>query len=209
MKLAELYACRRCPRLVEHLAQTRTEFPEYHNRPVAPWGKARVSLLIVGLAPGKHGANASGRPFTGDASGQLLLQVLCEQGFAQIDSKNKESIQLIDCRITNAVKCLPPGNLPSGAEITECNDYLSAEIAVLRKGACVLALGSVAHRAIIRACGLRQKDFVFTHGAQHTIGSGLALVDSYHCSRYNINTGRLTPEMFARIFDDIKILRHD
>jgi len=193
--------CRRCPRLSGFLDEVRAQHPDYYCRPVPPFGDDRARLLVVGLAPGMHGANATGRPFTGDYAGVLLYETLHRYGFASrpVSESVDDGLELADCRITNAVKCLPPANKPVGAEVNECNAFLSAEIAAMPSGSVLLALGGIAHRAVVRAQGLRQADFKFGHAAEHPLGSHV-LLDSYHCSRYNTNTGRLTEEMFAAVF---------
>ena len=203
--MGSLLECRRCPRLADFRQQQQAVFPNYHNRPVAAFGSAQARLLIVGLAPGLHGANASGRPFTGDASGQLLFETLHRFGFAsQPQSLGRDdSMQLHDCRITNAVKCVPPKNRPSGTEIKTCNGYLRDEISQLRSGGVLLALGAIAHRGIVAALGLRQSQLAFGHLAEHRLPADMRLIDSYHCSRYNINTGRLTRAMFEQVFERI------
>lgn len=194
--------CRLCPRLAGFLDSVRAAHPTWHCRPVAPFGSARHRLLLVGLAPGLQGANRTGRPFTGDYAGILLYRTLHAHGFAtRAESVSADDgLRLIGCRITNAVKCLPPGNKPLPAEIRRCNRYLERELATLPQGAVVIALGLIAHGAVIRAVGLRPASFPFTHGAEHRLPGGLRLLDSYHCSRLNTNTGRLTPAMFDRIF---------
>lgn len=197
--------CRRCDRLAAFLDDVKARYPSYYCRPVPSFGDPGARLLIVGLAPGMHGANQTGRPFTGDYAGILLYQTLHKFGFAsapQSDSVD-DGLRLIDCRITNAVKCLPPDNKPVGAEINECNGYLANEIQTLPEGSLLLALGGIAHRAIVKALGLRQADYAFGHGAAHTLGR-YTLLDSYHCSRYNTNTRRLTPEMFEDVFADAR-----
>lgn len=193
--------CRRCPRLAGFLGDLHDLYPNYHNRPVAPFGDINARLLVVGLAPGMHGANATGRPFTGDHAGLLLYRTLYAHGFASAAESVSatDDLRLIDCRITNAVKCLPPQNKPVGAEIAACNTFLAAELADLANDAVVLALGGVAHKAVISALSLRQKDYVFAHAAEHRIGR-LQLIDSYHCSRYNTQTKRLTEAMFDQVF---------
>ncbi len=194
--------CRLCPRLAGFLDEVREQHPDYHCRPVAPFGSARHRLLIVGLAPGMHGANRTARPFTGDHAGILLYRTLHKQGFAtRPDSfAANDGLRLRDCRITNAVKCLPPGNKPLPAEVRTCNRYLESELAALRPGAVVVALGSIAHTAVLRAIGQRPTSCRFVHGAEHELPKGLRLLDSYHCSRLNTNTSRLTPAMFDRVF---------
>ena len=198
--------CNKCPRLAGFLEQVRSDHPEYHARPVPPFGADNPRLLIVGLAPGMHGANRTGRPFTGDFAGILLYRTLHMYGFASApDSVNAEDgLELIDCRITNAVKCLPPQNKPEPAEIRQCNSYLGGEIAALGEGAAILALGTIAHQAVLRAQGLKLKDFPFGHGAVHALHRGMTLYDSYHCSRYNTQTRRLTAEMFESVFANIR-----
>jgi len=170
---------------------------------VAPFGDEQPKLLVVGLAPGLHGANASGRPFTGDYAGILLYETLHAFGWASasISISRDDGLQLIGCRITNAVKCVPPANRPTPEEIRNCNPYLAAEIAGLESGTVLLALGSIAHSAVLRACGLKGSVAKFAHGAEFTLPGGLHLVDSYHCSRYNTNTRRLTPGMFRAVVD--------
>lgn len=194
--------CRQCPRLSAFLGQVSAQYPAYHARPVAPFGAEQPRLLIVGLAPGMHGANATGRPFTGDHAGILLYRTLFEFGFSnQPESRSREDgLVLRDCRITNAVKCLPPGNKPVPQEVRQCNPFLQAELDTLPAGAVIIALGRVAHDAVLRACGLRLSARPFAHAAVHELPRGFRLVDSYHCSRYNTQTRRLTPEMFATVF---------
>lgn len=188
------------------LEQVRRDHPEYYAMPVPPFGVDDPQLLIVGLAPGMHGANRTGRPFTGDFAGILLYRTLHKYGFASApDSVSAEDgLELIGCRITNAVKCLPPQNKPEPAEIRQCNGYLGREIAALGEGAAILALGTIAHQAVLRAQGLKLKDFSFGHGAVHSLPRGMTLYDSYHCSRYNTQTKRLTEEMFESVFADIR-----
>ena len=194
--------CRACPRLAGFLDEVNARYPDYYCRPVPPFGDASARLLIVGLAPGMHGANRTGRPFTGDHAGILLYETLQRFGF----SSNAESLsaddglRLLDCRITNAVKCLPPDNKPVGAEINTCNRFLANELDTLAPGSVVLALGGIAHRAVVKARGLRQATYKFAHCADHDLGN-FYMLDSYHCSRYNTNTGRLTPAMFDTVFE--------
>lgn len=193
--------CRRCPRLARHLAAVHVEHPDYHCRPVPPFGDAAARLIVVGLAPGKHGANATGRPFTGDHAGILLYATLHRHGFAsQPDgAAADDGMRLRGCRITNAVKCLPPDNKPQPVEVRNCNAFLAAELGRLPRGGALLALGRVAHAAVLRALQLPEARFPFAHGARHDVGRGRGLFDSYHCSRYNTNTRRLTAEMFDRV----------
>ena len=199
--------CRDCPRLAAFLDTVKARFPEYYCRPVPPFGDANARLLVVGLAPGMHGANRSGRPFTGDHAGILLYQMLHKYGFASADQSIDvdDGLRLLDARITNAVKCLPPDNKPVGAEINTCNTYLARELQTLPANSVVLALGGIAHRAVIKACGLRQAEFKFGHAALHDLPA-FRLLDSYHCSRYNTNTGRLTEKMFADVFAEARDL---
>ena len=194
--------CRACPRLAGFLDEVNARHPDYYCRPVPPFGDPSARLLIVGLAPGMHGANRTGRPFTGDHAGILLYETLHKFGFssAACSSAADDGLALFDCRITNAVKCLPPDNKPVGAEINNCNRYLANELQTLAPGSVALALGGIAHRAIVRARGLRQAEYKFARAADHDLG-GLYMLDSYHCSRYNTNTGRLTPAMFDAVFE--------
>lgn len=198
--------CRRCPRLVRALEHVRAEHPDYHARPVPPFGSRRVRLLIVGLAPGKHGANRTGRPFTGDHAGLLLYDTLHCFGFASrpVSVSVDDGLRLVDCRITNAVKCLPPANRPQPSEIRCCNAYLAEEIASLPRGAAILALGTVAHVAVLMALGIARREHRFGHGARHELPRQLVLYDSYHCSRYNTQTKRLTPAMFRNVVAAIR-----
>jgi uracil-DNA glycosylase family 4 len=198
-------ACRDCPRLATFLDDVNERYPDYYCRPVPPFGSMDARLLVVGLAPGMHGANRTGRPFTGDHAGILLYRMLHKYGFSSRDHSeaSDDGLQLIDCRITNAVKCLPPDNKPVGAEINTCNRFLAKELGLLPAGAVVLALGGIGHRAIIKALGRRQADYKFAHAAVHDLG-GFQLLDSYHCSRYNTNTGRLTEAMFDDVFAKVR-----
>jgi uracil-DNA glycosylase family 4 len=197
--------CRRCARLVAFLDDVRSANPDYFCRPVPPFGAGDAALVIVGLAPGLHGANASGRPFTGDHAGIILYETLHAYGFASrpVATARDDGLELVDCRITNAVKCLPPGNKPAPAEIRACNGYLAADLATLPAGGAILALGRIAHAATLRALGIKASAHPFAHGARHPLAGGAALFDSYHCSRYNTNTGRLTASMFRAVFDAI------
>jgi uracil-DNA glycosylase family 4 len=193
--------CRRCPRLAAHLEAVRERHPDYHAAPVPPFGDARARLLIVGLAPGLHGANRTGRPFTGDYAGILLYRTLYRFGFSDAPESRAadDGLVLKDCRITNVVKCLPPANKPVGAEVAGCSPYLAAELKGLPGGAVVLALGTVAHAAVLRAVGLKVAGRRFGHGAEHALPDGSRLLDSYHCSRYNTQTRRLTEGMFEEV----------
>jgi len=198
--------CRLCPRLAGFLDGVKQQHPDYHARPVPPFGDESPRLLIVGLAPGMHGANRSGRPFTGDHAGILLYQTLYKFGFSTAPQSvaKDDGLQLLGCRITNAVKCLPPENKPETSEVVMCNSYLAAELAALSPATVVLALGNVAHSAVLRALQLKVKDYPFGHAVKHYLPNGLRLHDSYHCSRYNTQTKRLTTPMFEAIFAQIK-----
>lgn len=193
--------CRACPRLARHLDRVRCDYPNYHAAPVAPFGDRRARLLIVGLAPGMHGANRTGRPFTGDYAGILLYDTLHRYGLATqpIAVSRRDGLKLIDCRITNAVKCLPPANKPLPNEVASCNRFLAAELDTLAPGAVVLALGAIAHGAVLKALALRPSKHVFAHGARHSLANDRWLIDSYHCSRYNTQTKRLTAAMFHAV----------
>ena len=210
MDIAEVAQCRQCPRLATFLDEVKQGNPGYYAKPVLPFGAERPRLLIVGLAPGMHGANRTGRPFTGDHAGIMLYQTLHRFGFASgpLSTHVDDGLQLCDCRITNAVKCLPPQNKPETAEIKRCNPYLAQELAGLELGAVVLALGQVAHQAVLLALGLKAKGYVFGHAARHALPNGLTLYDSYHCSRYNTQTKRLTPAMFEGVFEAISSQLH-
>lgn len=198
--------CEKCPRLAEFLQSVRTQYPRYHGRPVGCFGDHRKGrLLIVGLAPGMHGANATGRPFTGDYAGILLYRTLFQFGF----SNRPESVSADDgltlsgVLITNAVKCLPPKNKPLGSEISNCNAYLRAELDYLPDKIVILALGRIAHQAVIKAFDVKERQFPFTHGQVHKLSGQRTLVNCYHCSRYNIQTKRLTADMFTEVFQTI------
>ncbi len=201
--------CTQCPRLAGFLQTVKARYPDYHARPVSAFGDANAKLLVVGLAPGMHGANRTGRPFTGDYAGILLYQTLYKYGFATHHESVSadDGLRLTGCRITNAVKCLPPENKPVPQEIKQCNQYLAVEMSrfVQGGGVAVLALGTVAHQATLLSLHLKAKDYPFAHGAVHQLptGNGVRLYDSYHCSRYNTQTKRLTAEMFEQVFANI------
>lgn len=199
--------CKQCPRLANFLHEVKAKNPTYFCKPVPPFGDANAKLMIVGLAPGMHGANRTGRPFTGDHAGILLYESLYKYGFATKPQSfaADDDLQLINCRITNAVKCLPPDNKPLPAEITTCNQFLAAELQQSNSGSVILALGNVAHLAVLKAFGLKVKDYKFGHAVRHHLPNGLILVDSYHCSRYNTQTKRLTKTMFHQVFAMIKV----
>ena len=193
--------CPLCRRLVEFRVAARAKFPAWHNAPVPPFGPDDARLLIVGLAPGLQGANRTGRPFTGDYAGNLLYATLKEFGLArgEYEQRPDDSLALVDCRISNAVKCVPPENKPTPEEIRICNRFLAEEMASLPKLKAILTLGSIAHDAVLVGLGQRKSSAKFAHGARHDLPRGLTLFDSYHCSRYNTNTGRLTTEMFRDV----------
>jgi len=201
--------CPLCPRLVAFRETWRIAEPSWHNAPVPTFGARDARLLIVGLAPGLRGANRTGRPFTGDYAGDLLYRTLIEYGFANgsYAARPDDGLTLVDTAITNAVRCVPPENKPLPMEISTCRPFLSATIAAMPRLAAIVALGRIAHDSTAAALGLRQKVVPFGHGAIHTVGSdnaGLALHDSYHCSRYNTNTGVLTPDMFRSVFAAVR-----
>src|SRR5450759_3095304 len=198
--------CRDCPRLAGFLDQVRRDHPGYHALPVPVFGDAAADLLIVGLAPGMHGANRTGRPFTGDHAGILLFETLFKFGYATraVSESADDGLKLIGCRISNAVKCLPPENKPLPDEIRRCNGFLGAELAQLPKSTALLALGLIAHSAVLMALKLKKSAFAFGHGARHTLPDGRTLFDSYHCSRYNTQTRRLTAEGFGSVFAAIR-----
>ncbi len=200
--------CRLCPRLAVFLDEVKLKHPQYHAAPVAAFGDNKPKLLIVGLAPGMHGANATGRPFTGDYAGLLLYQTLYKFGYAnQAESTAlDDGLQLKDCKITNAVKCLPPQNKPLGVEINQCNGFLALELEQLTDEAIVLALGNIAHQAVLKAYGLKLSAAKFAHNSCFALPDGKTLVSSYHCSRYNIQTKRLTESMFHDVFEQIRLL---
>lgn len=197
--------CQLCPRLAEFRAQARAKAPDWHNAPVASFGDANAQLLIVGLAPGLQGANRTGRPFTGDYAGDLLYATLLEYGFAKgvYQARPDDGLQLVDCRISNAVRCVPPQNKPLPAEINTCRQFLAATIATMPKLRAIVALGRIAHESTLKALGLRNGTAPFAHGAVHGAGA-VRLYDSYHCSRYNTNTGVLTSEMFESVFAQVR-----
>ena len=202
--------CRQCTRLANFLDEVKTIHPGYFARPVPSFGASGTAFLIVGLAPGMHGANRTGRPFTGDYAGDLLYGSLHKFGFSSSANPLDEAgnanakLSLKNCRITNAVRCLPPQNKPDPGEIKSCNNYLIQELSMLPEGAAVMALGTIAHNAVMSAMQLRKTDYAFKHGAQHVLPNGATLFDSYHCSRYNTNTKRLTTQMFEDVIASVK-----
>lgn len=198
--------CPLCPRLVAFRKANREREPDWHNAPVPSFGPGDARLLVVGLAPGMRGANRTGRPFTGDGAGNLLYPALLATGFARgtYDARHDDGVELIDCRITNGVRCVPPENKPTTAEIRACNAFLAEELASLPRLGAILALGGIAHGAVLSALGHRKSAFAFAHGAMHALPGGLLLADSYHCSRLNTNTGRLTEAMFHAVLSEIR-----
>ncbi|MBI5319984.1 uracil-DNA glycosylase [Bradyrhizobium sp.] len=197
--------CPLCPRLAAFRAEARAREPNWHNAPVASFGDPGARVLIVGLAPGLQGANRTGRPFTGDYAGDLLYSTLLDYGFAKgkYEARPDDGLALVDCRISNAVRCVPPQNKPLPAEINTCRTFLAATMATMPKLAGVVLLGRVAHDSTLKAVGLKAAAAPFAHGAVHKAGN-IRLYDSYHCSRYNTNTGVLTPKMFRDVFARVR-----
>jgi uracil-DNA glycosylase family 4 len=193
--------CVRCPRLAQFLIATRARYPDYWARPVPSFGAADPKILIVGLAPGMHGANRTGRPFTGDHAGILLYETLHEFALANapVATSPDDGLELRNARIANAVKCVPPGNKPTPGEIRCCNAYLASELSGLAQVRVYLALGRVAHDALLMAKGLKRGGYPFGHAREHVLPGDTVLLDSYHCSRYNTSTRRLTPQMFRQV----------
>jgi uracil-DNA glycosylase family 4 len=203
------YDCALCPRLATFRAGNRSREPGWHNAPVPSFGPENAGdarLLIVGLAPGLRGANRTGRPFTGDYAGELLYETLAAFRFARgrYDARPDDGLALVDCMITNAVRCVPPENKPTPAEIAQCRPFLAQRLATMPQLTAVVMLGRIAHDSTLAALGLRRAAFPFAHGARHDVREGLALFDSFHCSRYNTNTGKLTPEMFRAVFAAVR-----
>ncbi len=194
--------CPLCPRLVAFRLSARTAHPDWHNAPVPNFGPVSAPVLIVGLAPGMQGANRTGRPFTGDWAGDLLYETLIDLGFATgvYDERPDDTLTLTRARIVNAVRCVPPENKPTGPEIATCRQFLAASLAEMQGLRAIVALGRIAHESLLRTLDLPVARYRFAHGARHDLRPGLTLFDSYHCSRYNTNTGRLTPEMFRSVF---------
>ncbi len=197
--------CALCPRLVAFRQANQTAYPDFHNAPVPAFGSLEARLLIVGLAPGLKGANQTGRPFTGDYAGDLLYQTLGRYGFAEgsYDRRPDDGLRLVDCRVTNAVRCVPPENKPTGAEVRSCRPFLVREIAAMARLRIILCLGGLSHAAVLTTLGARKSLYPFRHGAFHEI-DGVIVADSYHCSRYNTNTGRLTEAMFEDVFAELR-----
>jgi uracil-DNA glycosylase family 4 len=198
--------CVLCPRLVAFREANRAKAPDWYNGAVPSFGDSTARLLIVGLAPGLNGANRTGRPFTGDYAGELLYGTLIKFGFArgQYAARPDDGLELVDCMITNAVRCVPPENRPTPEEVATCRSFLKARIAALPNLRAILTLGRIAHDSTLSALECRKALFPFAHGAQQTLPQGLALFDSFHCSRYNTNTGRLTPQMFHAVFTAVR-----
>ncbi|MBS28418.1 MAG: uracil-DNA glycosylase [Alphaproteobacteria bacterium] len=206
---APAHDCPLCPRLVTFREDNQAKFPDFHNGPVPSFGSTSSRLLIVGLAPGLKGANRTARPFTGDYAGDLLYPTLKKFGFARgnYDAHPDDGVALDDCRITNAVRCVPPQNKPVGAEVVACRPFFASELAAMTNLKVVLALGGLAHKATLATLGYTQSAFKFGHGAMHSVerdGAHLLLANSYHCSRYNTNTGRLTTQMFEDVFTAVR-----
>lgn len=198
-------SCRRCPRLSAFLDGNRQLYPDFHNAPVPSLGDLDAELLIVGLAPGLKGANRTGRPFTGDFAGDLLYGRLHDFGFSTGEYKARpdDGVRLVNARLTNAVRCVPPENKPTGDEVRQCGEYLADEIDAMPNLKVVLALGGLAHNAVLSVLGQKKSAFKFAHNALHELdwnGRRILLLDTYHTSRYNVNTGKLTPEMFVNVF---------
>lgn len=203
--------CAYCPRLVDYRRANRLAHDDWHNAPVPSFGSPAARMLVVGLAPGLKGANRTGRPFTGDVAGELLYPTLLKFGFAKgtYAARPDDGLELVDCRVTNAVRCVPPGNKPTGSEMANCRQFLEAELEAMKRLRIVLALGRIAHHSVVAAAGLKLSAIPFAHGAVHELpGSRLPavvrLADSYHCSRYNTSTGRLTAGMFEAVFAAIR-----
>ncbi len=199
------HACELCPRLVEYRGQNAAAHPDWFNGAVPSFGDPEAELLVVGLAPGVTGANRTGRPFTGDHAGGLLYQTLGKFGFTEgdFDARPDDGLRLVGAMVTNAVRCVPPQNKPVGAEINTCRAYLISRIAALPRLKALVALGKISHDSTVRALGGKLSAYPFAHGARHELG-GYRLFDSYHCSRYNTNTRRLTPEMFEDVFSTVR-----
>jgi uracil-DNA glycosylase len=198
--------CPLCPRLVAFREEARAKHPDWFNSPVPAFGDAKGRLLIVGLAPGMQGANRTGRPFTGDYAGDLLYATLLEYGFAKgvYQARPDDGLKLVDCRIGNAVHCVPPQNKPLPVEINTCRQFLIARMTEMKNLRAIVALGRIAHDSTLKALGIRSAAAPFKHGAVHETGRGFRLYDTYHCSRYNTNTRVLTPEMFRKVFAKVR-----
>jgi len=199
--------CKLCPRLYEFRVSNKTTYPDWHNAPVGSFGDINSRLLIVGLAPGLRGANRTSRPFTGDWAGDLLFSTLSKFNFSRgiYKARHDDGFKLIDCRITNAVRCVPPENKPTGQEIKTCNAFLQKEINGMPNLTVIIALGSIAHNAVLLALDCRKSCFKFKHGSRFVLQDNLTIFNSYHCSRYNTNTRRLTPKMFESVFEQVRL----
>ena len=198
--------CSLCPRLVAYRQENRTRHPDWFNAPVPVFGENDARLLIVGLAPGVSGANRTGRPFTGDYAGDLLYRTLIEFGFAKgtFEARPDDGLRLDDCLIANAVRCVPPANKPLPIEIATCRPFLSTRISAMPRLTAIVALGRIAHEQTLTTLAVKRATHPFAHGARHLLPSGLELFDSFHCSRYNTNTGKLTPDMFRSVFAAVR-----
>ncbi len=203
--------CTKCERLCRFIEENKKKYPSFFNAPVPPFGDNDPTLMIVGLAPGLKGANQTGRPFTKDFAGHLLYGTLLQYGWADgvYEESANDSLRLIKSRITNAVKCVPPQNKVTTQEIKNCNGYLRQEIADSPNLKIILSLGAVSHEAVLKAFGLKKSVYPFKHNRVYKLPNGLTLIDSYHCSKYNTSTKKLTPEMFRQVFDTIKTLLSD
>ena len=198
--------CTLCPRLAAMRAANRAAWPDWFNAPVPSWGPPDAPIMVLGMAPGLRGANRTGRPFTGDHAGKLLYATLLSEGLATgvYEERPDDTLVLTGCRVTNAVRCVPPANLPEPAEVKQCNGFLRGEVAAMPRLRVILALGVLAHAALLRALGLKQSYCKFAHGAVHALPNGVWLADSYHVSRYNTSTRRLTAAMFEAVVRDVK-----
>ena len=194
--------CRLCPRLAEFLDEARAKNPDWHNAPVNGYGPVNSPIMLIGLAPGMRGANRTGRPFTGDFAGDLLFQTLAQFDLStgQYDARPDDGVELMQIRIVNAVRCVPPQNKPIGAEINTCRQFLTQDIAAMTALKVIITLGRIGHQSALKALGLREKDYPFSHGGKHLLPNGVTLISSYHCSRYNTQTNRLTTAMFHDVF---------
>ncbi|MEK6746708.1 MAG: uracil-DNA glycosylase [Pseudomonadota bacterium] len=200
--------CQICPRLCSFRNQNKEQYPSFFNAPVPSFGSLDAQFLVVGLAPGLKGANQTGRPFTGDYAGLILYHSLQKYGFARGEYKERadDGFTLINCRVTNAVRCVPQENKPELSEINQCNNFLKAEIAVIKNLKIILSLGLVSHNAVLKAFGYKASFAKFVHGAEHQINNKITLLNSYHTSRYNMNTGRLTQEMFDNVVEKVRFI---
>ena len=198
--------CQRCPRLVAYRKENESKEPSWFNGAVPSFGTADARFLIVGLAPGRNGANRTGRPFTGDYAGLLLYETLKRFGFAvgEYQARADDGFKLVDCMVANAVRCAPPENKPEPSEITSCRPFFESRLDHLPRLKVILALGRIAHEQTLAALNKRKALCPFAHGARHELGDGHVLFDSYHCSRYNTNTGRLTTAMFGSVFEAVR-----